>query len=66
MGCTGGWDKMKARISKMQEGRSGKLRCMACNVFDWFIVIENIGRDKKTFFCCLHCGNKIPDLEVFP
>ncbi len=49
---------MKARYSKVSEGKQGKLECKVCNRFDWFIVVERSG-DKKDFQICSHCGEKI-------
>ena len=52
---------MKSRYSKMQEGlnNSGKRRCTSCKKFDWFIVISDVGKDKKEFYICPYCGSKM-------
>lgn len=53
---------MKARYSKVSEGKSGKLRCNVCKKFDWFIIIER-GGAKEDFQICSNCGNKLTEMD---
>lgn len=49
---------MRARYSKISEGRGGKLICLRCKKFDWFIVVESVGA-KQDFYICMGCGHKV-------